>query len=68
MGFTVSVEHDGATTRLVLDGELDMATEANYGDVLRGVFTDEAMNELVLDAFGLRFMDSSGIRVCRKGS
>lgn len=52
--------HDEQPPRLALSGELDIATVPVAEQALR---RHEGDNELVLDLRGLRFMDSSGLRV-----
>ena len=53
---------DGGVTRLLLHGELDIATGDDFEEQVARVFTDRPQ-ELVVDLGGLTFCDSSGIDV-----
>ncbi|GAA0461575.1 hypothetical protein Ade02nite_16140 [Paractinoplanes deccanensis] len=60
MNITAHRDGDG-TARLTLDGDLDMATAGSLdGHVVRAL-TGERPRQLVIDAAGLSFCDSSGI-------
>jgi anti-sigma B factor antagonist len=57
----VTIEHDGSTPRVVLAGELDLATADQLEDELKRVESSEPP-KLVLDLRKLEFMDSTGLR------
>ena len=58
----ISTSHDdGRVTRLVLTGDLDMATAPGLDDAVAAVLTDNRPHRLVIDVGGLDFCDSSGI-------
>ncbi len=59
--FEVTIEHDGSTPRMVLTGELDLATAEQLEDELKRVESSEPP-KLVLDLRKLEFMDSTGLR------
>lgn len=48
---------------LVLDGEIDMATEHRFQDAVTEALTTQPHGRVVLDCSDLRFIDSSGLRV-----
>jgi anti-anti-sigma factor len=58
--FHAETVREGATVRLELSGELDLATEPQLTAVLRQV--EEDAQRLVLDLSGLSFIDSTGLR------
>jgi anti-anti-sigma factor len=58
--FTAEVVRDGAAPRLVLTGELDLATVAMFEDAIPAV---EPGDTLLIDLRELSFIDSSGIHV-----
>ena len=58
----LTTESDGATVRLVLNGELDIAGAARVEQELERI-EREAPAMLVLDLRELAFMDSTGLRV-----
>ncbi|SFF71797.1 anti-sigma B factor antagonist [Actinoplanes philippinensis] len=57
----ITTRHDDDATRLVLAGDLDMATTAVLDDSVTAVLTTTRPRRLVIDAEGLAFCDSSGI-------
>jgi anti-anti-sigma factor len=57
--FSVSVGRSGATVRLAVAGELDLATAPLLADHLAAVGAPGA--DVVLDLAGLTFLDSSGV-------
>lgn len=59
--FAVREHAVGGATVLALEGDLDLASAEPAGEALRRAQSDGAT--VVLDLRGLRFMDSSGLRV-----
>lgn len=59
--FQTDVDRDGATVRVRLSGELDLAGEAHLDGVLRAVEQDA--ERLIIDLGGLSFIDSTGLRL-----
>ncbi|WP_433789124.1 STAS domain-containing protein [Actinoplanes sp. CA-252034] len=57
----ITTRHDDDATRLVLTGDLDMATTAVLDDSVAAALTRPRPRRLVVDAEGLLFCDSSGI-------
>ncbi|UOE19405.1 STAS domain-containing protein [Thermobifida halotolerans] len=55
-------EHDDDAV-LVLDGEVDIATENDFRDAIANAMEKHPGNRIVLDCAGLAFIDSSGLRV-----
>lgn len=61
-GFGVVFRRDGDTLRAVIEGELDLTTEAELVDsVSRAIEASDAAS-IVLDLHGVAFIDSSGLR------
>ena len=58
----IDVETSGDTTRVRLDGELDIHTAPGVADAI-GQALDGGASTVVVDAAALRFCDSSGIQV-----
>lgn len=58
----LTTEVDGSTVRLVLEGELDIASAGQVERELTRV-EQGAPSMLVLDLRGLAFMDSTGLRI-----
>jgi anti-sigma B factor antagonist len=58
----LTTETDGSTVRLVLEGELDIASAGQVERELARV-EQEAPPTIVLDLRGLAFMDSTGLRI-----
>ncbi|WP_150238733.1 STAS domain-containing protein [Nocardiopsis quinghaiensis] len=48
---------------LVLNGEIDMATEHRFQEAVTEALTTQPFGRVVLDCSDLRFIDSSGLRV-----
>jgi anti-sigma B factor antagonist len=59
---TVRSDRDGVVYTIALDGELDLATAADFERELRRVEASDALS-IVLDLSGLRFIDSTGVRI-----
>jgi anti-anti-sigma factor len=57
---TVETEVDGDRATVVLRGELDIATRRPVFDTLVALVAD-GVTDLVIDAAGLTFLDSSGL-------
>lgn len=55
-------EHDD-TAVIVLDGEIDIATENDFRDAVTSALEQRPGGCVVLDCAGLAFIDSSGLRV-----
>jgi anti-anti-sigma factor len=53
---------DGETLWVMLQGELDIATAIEFGEILRQA-ERRAPRRLVLDLSALRFIDASGLRI-----
>ncbi|MDD9368955.1 MAG: STAS domain-containing protein [Acidimicrobiales bacterium] len=63
---TITTKRNGATTLIVLTGELDMHTSAHLSSALESALTtggSESTDEIFIDARGLTFTDSAGLRV-----
>jgi anti-sigma B factor antagonist len=58
----IRIQRDAGTLRLVLSGELDLASAEHLDRELQDATDDEA-TRLVVDLSALRFMDSSGLHV-----
>ncbi|MBB4929493.1 anti-sigma B factor antagonist [Lipingzhangella halophila] len=58
---TTREDDDGVV--LVLDGEIDMASEEQFHRVVRDTLDSVSTRRVVLDCTRLRFVDSSGLRV-----
>jgi anti-anti-sigma factor len=58
----LSVERTGGQVRLTLDGELDISSASRVEREI-ALLEDAGAPILVLDLRGLRFMDSTGLRV-----
>lgn len=52
---------EGATVRLTLAGELDLATGAVLRDALTGLLADDKAPHVLLDLQEITFCDSSGV-------
>jgi anti-anti-sigma factor len=52
----------GGLVRLVVTGEIDMATSGALGTALREAFGGDGAKEVAVDMSGVTFIDSSGIR------
>jgi len=60
--FSITVQADAGTTRVLLVGELDIATTPGVEGELRKV-EESGAEVIVLDLRGLTFMDSTGLRL-----
>lgn len=60
--FSLTTSRDGDEHRIVLKGELDLATAGQVEEALAGAETGDA-TAIVLDLSGLTFMDSTGVRL-----
>lgn len=58
----IDVESEAGTTRIRLDGELDIHTAPGVAEAVRSALEGGA-DTVVFDAGNLRFCDSSGIQV-----
>ncbi|HTB70670.1 MAG TPA: STAS domain-containing protein [Solirubrobacteraceae bacterium] len=61
--FEMESTNEGETGRLRLSGELDIATVPRVEAAVDAILADGA-SRLTLDLAGLRFIDSSGLRMC----
>jgi anti-anti-sigma factor len=59
----ITVTRDAASADVVLTGELDPHTAPLLERQLRELLGDEQVTEVALDLGGVRFIDSSGLRV-----
>ncbi len=53
---------EGSATRVTVRGEIDMATAPQLNDLLNALI-DAGSSDIVLEARGLEFLDSTGIGV-----
>jgi anti-sigma B factor antagonist len=60
--FEIDVAGDGQTARLVLTGELDLATVPRVEQAVDATLAQRA-RALIIDLSGLAFIDSSGLRL-----
>jgi anti-anti-sigma factor len=60
---TLTTSQDQQAVRVRLDGELDLSSALTFDDELRRIEADGANKRLVLDLKGLKFMDSTGLRL-----
>ena len=58
----VDVHHEGASARLVVRGEIDIATAPRFAAAFERAL-EGAPERIVIDCSGLTFLDSSGIQV-----
>ena len=64
MAFTADVTSDGGVATVRFEGELDLASAPQAEGALQRLETSEPPPErLVLDLRGVRFLDSTGLRV-----
>jgi anti-sigma B factor antagonist len=56
-----TVDDGDRVTRVVVTGDLDMATANRLDDVVATALTENRPQRLVIDVAGLKFCDSSGI-------
>jgi anti-anti-sigma factor len=60
--FSVRCEITDGVLRLIVVGELDMATETDLVDAVRAAVSATDASRVVLDVRGVSFVDSSGLR------
>jgi anti-sigma B factor antagonist len=58
---TITTRRDGDTTVVVLSGELDMHSSGQLSSAIATVL-DDSPREVAVDASGLSFTDSAGLR------
>lgn len=58
---SVTVHHDGRITHIELSGELDLHSSGQLTDAVTSVL-DDAPHAIDIDARGLSFADSAGLR------
>ena len=59
----LATEVDDGVARVRLTGELDLTTAPEVESVLRKLEDEHGATEVVVDLRGLRFMDSTGLRL-----
>lgn len=60
--FRCDVHHEGpGRTRVIVTGELDMASAAELKTVLQGAVSAEGAERVIVDLGGVGFLDSSGL-------
>lgn len=67
-GLTVTPGTDGDARMLTISGELDIGTAPALRDALLGLLDTEDPPNIVLDASGVTFVDSSGLAVLLMGA
>lgn len=60
---TVDVQATGDQVVVAIAGELDPHSSAELSDALAPLIADDGVKHLVIDLAGIRFIDSSGLRV-----
>jgi anti-anti-sigma factor len=60
--FEMRSERQADSARLILAGELDIATAPEVDQAVRGMLSD-GVRDLIVDLHDLRFIDSSGLRL-----
>ncbi|GAA4958241.1 STAS domain-containing protein [Actinoplanes utahensis] len=65
-GVTFQLHPGPAPAGIVLDGELDMATEDLFAAALRRTGPPPAGGEVLVDAGGLRFIDHRSLTILRR--
>jgi anti-sigma B factor antagonist len=60
--FGVAVRRDGEALRAVIEGELDLTTEAELVDCVTSAVEASDATSIVLDVHRVDFIDSSGLR------
>jgi anti-anti-sigma factor len=58
---TIETSTTGATTTLLVTGDLDPASAPILDDALETALARDGVDEIVVDAAGLTFVDSSGL-------
>ena len=60
---TLTTSHEQEAVRVSLAGELDLSSALTFDEELRRIEEDAQERTLVLDLCGLKFMDSTGLRL-----
>jgi anti-sigma B factor antagonist len=60
---TLTTSHEQEAIRVALEGELDLSSALVFDEELRRIEDDSSLKTLVLDLCGLKFMDSTGLRL-----
>ena len=60
---TLTTSHEQEAVRVSLAGELDLSSALTFDEELRRIEDDAAEPTLLLDLGGLKFMDSTGLRL-----
>lgn len=60
---TLTTSHEQEAVRVTLTGELDLSSALTFDDELRRIESDGDRAKLVLDLRGLKFLDSTGLRL-----
>src|SRR4051812_46640535 len=60
---TLTTSHEQEAIRVALEGELDMSSALTFDEELRRIEDDSTLRTLVLDLCGLKFLDSTGLRL-----
>jgi anti-sigma B factor antagonist len=60
---TLTTSHEHEAVRVSLVGELDLSSALTFDEELRRIEEDSKERTLVLDLCGLKFMDSTGLRL-----
>src|SRR3954453_20535971 len=60
---TLTTSHEQEAIRVALEGELDLSSALTFDEELRRIEDDSTLKTLVLDLWGLKFMDSTGLRL-----
>lgn len=63
MCLTLTTSHEPEAVRVSLEGELDLSSALTFDDELRRIEDAANGDPLVLDLRGLKFMDSTGLRL-----
>lgn len=61
VAWSISPMRDGRGARILVAGELDMATAPQLLDAVQAVVREGGAPGIVIDLFGVAFMDSSGL-------
>jgi anti-anti-sigma factor len=62
-GLEIDLLDQGPTPVVVLTGELDPYTAPRFADAIDPLQREESVSQIVVDLAGVRFIDSSGLRV-----
>ena len=60
---TLTASHEQEAVRVSLTGELDLSSALTFDEELRRIEDESDPTTLVLDLCGLKFMDSTGLRL-----